>query len=61
MSGKWTDIGSIGTHFESLSDPRHWRNRKPLLLDIVVIAVCSVLCGCKDPTAVHRWATHRSE
>ncbi len=28
------DVGSIGSHFESLSDPRHTRNRKHLLVDI---------------------------
>jgi predicted transposase YbfD/YdcC len=53
---KLIDVGSIGSYFESLSDPRHTRNRKHLLTDIIVIAVCGILCGCDGPTAIHRWA-----
>jgi predicted transposase YbfD/YdcC len=53
---KLVDVGSIGSYFESLSDPRHTRNRKHLLGDIIVIAVCGILCGCDGPTAIHRWA-----
>jgi predicted transposase YbfD/YdcC len=56
---KLVEVGSIGSYFQSLSDPRHARNRKHLLVDIVVIAVCGVLCGCDGPTAIHRWAKHR--
>ena len=53
------DVGSIGSYFESLDDPRHARNRKHLLVDIAVIAVCAIICGCDGPTAIHRWAKHR--
>src|SRR3954452_9459448 len=56
---KLVDVGSIGSYFESLSDPRHTRNRKHLLVDIVVIAVCGMVCGCDGPTAIHRWAANR--
>jgi predicted transposase YbfD/YdcC len=56
---KLVDIGSIGSYFESLDDPRHARNRKHLLVDIAVIAVCAIICGCDGPTAIHRWAKHR--
>jgi predicted transposase YbfD/YdcC len=56
---KLVDVGSIGSYFESLSDPRHLRNRKHLLVDIAVIAVCGIICGCDGPTAIHRWARHR--
>jgi len=56
---KLIDVGSIGSYFESLDDPRHSRNRKHLLVDIAVIAVCGILCGCDGPTAIHRWAKHR--
>ena len=61
MATKWVNVESIGSYFESLSDPRHWRNRKHLLVDIVVIAVCGMLCGCDGPTAIHRWAVNRQE
>jgi predicted transposase YbfD/YdcC len=57
---KLVDLGSIGSYFESLSDPRHTRNRKHLMVDIVVIAVCGIICGCDGPTAIHRWAVHRA-
>ena len=58
---KQVDVGAIGSYFESLSDPRHARNRKHLLIDVAVIAVCGVLCGCDGPTAIHRWAVLRQE
>ena len=56
---KLVDISSIGSYFESLDDPRHTRNLKHLLVDIAVIAVCAIICGCDGPTAIHRWAKHR--
>ena len=56
MATKLVNVESIGSYFESLSDPRHTRNRKHLLVDIVVIAVCGIVCGCDGPTAIHRWA-----
>ena len=56
MSVKLVDIESIGSYFESLSDPRHLRNRKHLLEDIIVISVCGMICGSDGLTAIHRWA-----
>jgi predicted transposase YbfD/YdcC len=61
MATQWVNVEAIGSYFQSLSDPRHTRNRKHLLLDIVVIAVCGLVCGCDGPTAIHRWAAHRSD
>lgn len=60
MAARWVDVESIGSYFESLSDPRHTRNRKHLLVDVVVIAVCGRVCGCDGPTAIHRWASNRT-
>src|SRR5215210_3144992 len=60
MAAKWVNVESIGSYFESLSDPRHERNRKHLLVDVTVIAVCGIVCGCDGPTAIHRWARHRA-
>jgi predicted transposase YbfD/YdcC len=57
---KLIDVGSIACYFESLSDPRHTRNRKHRLVDIMVIAVAAILCGCDGPTAIHRWAMHQA-
>lgn len=59
MASQWVNVESIGSYFESLSDPRHTRNRKHRLVDIVVIAVCGMVCGCDGPTAIHRWAVNR--
>ena len=58
---KLVDVGTIGCYFESLSDPRHYRNRKHLLVDIMVIAVAATVCGCDGPTAIHRWARARRD
>ena len=59
MAARWVNVEAIGSYFESLSDPRHTRNRKHLLVDIVVIAVCGMVCGCDGPTAIHRRAANR--
>ena len=61
MTTRWANIETIGSYFESLPDPRHARNRKHLLADVVVIAVCALVCGCDGPTAIHRWATQRRD
>lgn len=58
---KLVDVGSIACYFESLSDPRHTRNRKHLLVDIIVVSICGILCGCDGPTAMHRWAKERRD
>src|ERR1700730_10151738 len=60
LMAKVFDTESVGSYFQSLSDPRHTRNRKHLLGDIIVIAVCGILCNCDGPTAIHRWAVNRS-
>lgn len=36
---------SIRTHFADLKDPRMERTRFHNLMDIVVIAICAVICG----------------
>jgi predicted transposase YbfD/YdcC len=61
MTTRFANVELIASYFESLSDPRHTRNRKHLLIDIVVIAVCGLVCGCDGPTAIHRWATTRRD
>jgi hypothetical protein len=56
MTSKWGNVKAIGSYFESPSGPRHTRNRKRLLVDIVVIAACGTACGRDGATATHRWA-----
>ena len=58
---QFVDMASIRTHFETLEDPRHSRNRKHLLVEVIVICVAGIRCGCDGPTAIHRWATERQE
>jgi predicted transposase YbfD/YdcC len=52
---------SVVRHFEALPDPRHHRNRRHLLVDIIVIAVCGVIVGCDGPTAIRQWAKAKEE
>jgi predicted transposase YbfD/YdcC len=47
---------SIVRHFETLPDPRHRRNRRHLLADILTMAVCGVIVGCDGPTSINDWA-----
>jgi predicted transposase YbfD/YdcC len=61
LMAKLVDVESVGSYFQSLSDPRHTRNRKHLLGDIIVIAICGILCNCDGPTAIHRWAVNRAD
>jgi predicted transposase YbfD/YdcC len=39
---------SIVHHFASLTDPRVRRRRRHQLNDIISIAICGVICGCKS-------------
>jgi predicted transposase YbfD/YdcC len=39
----------------------HSHHRKHLFTDIVVIAVCGLVCGCDGPTSIRRWATNRAD
>ncbi len=61
MAELCVDVGSLGSHFESLTDPRHKRNRKHQLVDIIVISICGILRGASGPTAIHRWAKSKHE
>src|SRR5512144_3100323 len=39
---------SISDHFASLEDPRIDRTKRHQLLDIIVIAICAIICGADD-------------
>jgi predicted transposase YbfD/YdcC len=54
-------LRSIVKHFESLPDPRHQRNRRHLLTDVITLAVCGVIVGCDGPTAVEQWAKAKKD
>jgi len=50
--------GGLVEHFGGLDDPRRY-NRRHLLLDIVVIAICAVICGADDWGAVEEYGEAR--
>jgi len=50
------DVGSILKCFEELEDPRSTVNRKHLLGDLIVIAICAVVAGADGPKAIGVWA-----
>ena len=54
-------ISSMVKHFESLPDPRHTRNRRHLLVDVMTLAVCGVIVGCSGPSAIERWAKAKKD
>lgn len=39
------EIGSIARHFSKVKDPRIDRTKRHRLLDILIIAICGVICG----------------
>ncbi len=47
-------IPELWLHFSDLDDPRRY-NRRHLLFDIVVIAICAVICGVDDWAAVEEF------
>jgi len=47
---------SVARYFEALPDPRHHRNRRHLLGDVITNAVYGVIVGCDGPTAIRMWA-----
>lgn len=50
---------SIVRYFRPLRDPRRKHLRKHLLMDIIVIALCAVLCGANDWQQVATFARRR--
>ena len=61
MANAAVSMSGIMKHFESLPDPRHTRNRRHLLVDVIVVAVCGVIVGCKGPTSIERWAKAKKD
>lgn len=48
-------LAGIQAHFADIEDPRVERTRRHELLDIIVIAVCAVICGADDWVDVEAW------
>lgn len=47
-------VGTIAEHFSELEDPRRY-NKRHLLHDIIVIAICAAICGADDWVAVEEF------
>jgi predicted transposase YbfD/YdcC len=52
---------TIQHHFRKLKDPRINRRKLHLLLDILVIALCAVLCGATDWQQIETFGQQREE
>lgn len=52
---------SIEHHFSDLEDPRIDRTKQHKLLDIVVIAICAVICGADDWVAVESFGNAKHD
>jgi predicted transposase YbfD/YdcC len=52
---------SIERHFADLQDPRVERTRRHKLLDIVVLAICGVICGADDWVSIQEFGEAKLE
>jgi predicted transposase YbfD/YdcC len=52
---------SLREHFESVDDPRVERTKEYALLDIIVIAICAVICGADDWVEIAGWGNEKLE
>jgi predicted transposase YbfD/YdcC len=54
------EVRGIIKQFQKLPDPRSRINRRHLLVDVIVIAICAVVAGADGAVAIEEWAkTHR--
>ena len=56
-----TLAASIAEHFSGLEDPRIDRTKQHKLLDILVIAICAVICGADNWVEVALFGEAREE
>jgi len=48
-------------HFKGLRDPRRRRGKRHRLVDVVLISLLAMLCGCDDADDIADWAELRSD
>jgi len=48
MTQKQTDSAPIAEYFNAVTDPRVDRTKRHKLIDIIIIAICAVICGAKS-------------
>jgi len=54
-------VTSLPAHFGQIDDPRVERTKQHLLIDILVIAICAVICGADDWVAVAAFGRAKQE
>ena len=52
---------SLWEHFAHLEDPRGERTKEHLLVDIIVVAVCGVICGADNWVEIEAWGQEKIE
>lgn len=52
---------SIEWHFADLEDPRVERTRRHKLLDIIVVAICGIICGADDWVSIQEFGEAKQE
>jgi len=52
---------SISEHFETVADPRVDRTKKHELIEIIIIAICAVICGADDWVAIERFGRAKED
>lgn len=50
---------SVFEHFKTVNDPRVERTKDHELLDIIVIAICAVICGANDWVEIAAWGNEK--
>jgi hypothetical protein len=51
----------IASHFGTLKDPRFKHSPLHALIEIIVIALCAIICGANDWVAVEAWGKAKEE
>ena len=54
-------VATLATCFHDIDDPRMDRTKFHLLQDILVIAICAVICGAEGPTAIEEYARDKQD
>jgi predicted transposase YbfD/YdcC len=52
-------VGSIARHFEGLPDPRTGNAKQHIFLEILIIAICAVVCGADGWSDVELFANNK--
>lgn len=51
----------LETYFASVKDPRRERTKRQKLLDILIMAVCGVICGAEGWTEIEEFGKAKEE